>query len=255
MSYRRLKWKTRLVKIKRKFLFFVYPLWAIVASRKRMDKLNKESLEAASAGNGEITVILHGIFTNYYSAVYWAVRWFKRSNINAISIGYDYKTDLLTSGKVIKEQMDDIMSRYDIKKVNMIGISLGGQVARTYIESLGGKDIVSRLVTVFSPLVSPKKEDFSIAKTMDELAGDKEITKRSLEQTILMQESFSISHLAIQGTSDLIIGDLATPAVESENLTLVKVRGGHTLVSYNVTAMEYAHMFVMYGKDAINTAD
>jgi hypothetical protein len=73
MSYKTLKWKTWLARLKRKVLFFVYPFWAVVATKKGMDRLNEESLTAASDGNGEITVILHGIFTNYYSAIYWAV--------------------------------------------------------------------------------------------------------------------------------------------------------------------------------------
>jgi hypothetical protein len=151
--------------------------------------------------------------------------------------------------------MDEIIKKYNIKKVNMIGISLGGQVARTYIESFGGKEVVSKLVTVFSPLVAPNEKDFSIAKIMDELSGNKEITRRSLVQTVAMQESFSVPHLALQGTSDLIIGKLSTPAVKSDNVTIVRVPGGHTLVSYNITAMEYAHMFVVYGKDAINAPE
>jgi len=255
MSVRTIRWKSRFSKIKRRIVFFIYPLWAVVATKKGMDRLNEVNLRAAAAGDGEITVILHGIFTNYYSAVYWAVRWFNRANVNVVSIGYDYKADLETAGMTIKKQMDEIIRRPGIKKVNMIGISLGGQVARYYIEKLGGKDVVQKLVTLFSPLVAPREDDFSIAKFMDQLAGDKEITARSLEQTIAIEKTFSVPHLALHGTTDLIVGKQAYPAVESDNVTFIPVPGGHTFVSYNVTAMEYAHMFIVYGKEAIYVPD
>lgn len=243
--------KNKATKLRRKILYFVYPFWAVFATKKKMDISNKNNLKRAIEGSGEITIIVHGIFTNYYSAVYWAVRWFNRLNVNVVSIGYNYKDDLKTSATEIKRQMDEILKNPGIEKVNMIGISLGGQVTRYYIEMLGGKEFVSKLVTVFSPLTAPNGKDFSIAQFMDELAGDKEITRRSLEQTIAMEKSFSIPHLALHGTSDLIVGKLAYPAANSENLTFIPVPGGHTLVSYNVTAMEYAHMYILYGKAAI----
>lgn len=236
---------------RRLFLRFVYPLWAVVATREKVDSLNEESLRAAEKGNGEVTIILHGIMTNYYSAVYWALLWFKRSKINVVSLGYDYRDDLKTCALQIKPQIDAIIARPGIKKINMVGISLGGQVARYYIEKLGGKDVVNRLVTVFSPLIAPNDSDFSIAKVMTELSGNKEITRISLEHTRSIENSFSVEHLALYGTSDLIVGKLAHPLILSSNVMLVPVPGGHTLVSYNTTAMEYALEFIVYGKEAI----
>jgi hypothetical protein len=39
----------------------------------------------------------------------------------------------------------------------MLGISLGGVIARAYIEQFGGKEVVKKLVTVFTPLRAPQR--------------------------------------------------------------------------------------------------
>lgn len=217
--------------------------------------MNEACLRGAELGDGEIIIILHGIFTNYYSAVYWAAKWFKHSGVNVVSIGYDYRADLKTSAMEVKRQIDQILTRPGIKNVNMIGISLGGQVARYYVEMLGGKSVINRLVTIFSPLRAPREGDFSIAKFMDQFSGNKEITKRSMEQTIEMEEKFSVDHLALHGTRDLIVSKLALPIHETKDVIFIPVPGGHTLVSYNTIAMEYAHMFILYGKGAIHVPE
>ncbi len=234
-----------------KILKFFYPCWVFFASKKKVDRLNEESIWKAQNGNGEITIILHGILTNYHTAVYWAIRWFRRAGVNIVSLGFDYEADLNTSANQIKEQVDKILERGRITKVNMVGISLGGGVARYYIEKCGGKDVVKRLVTVFAALNSPKDGEFSMALSLEKIFGTKETTAITIEQARTINTSFSVEQLAIYGTSDWIIGKNSIPVAPFPNVTLLPMSGGHLFVSYNVDAMEVALHYILYGKAGI----
>lgn len=226
---------------RRMVLRFFYPVWVVMASKKKVDALNENSLRAAQATDGIITIFLHGIFTNYYSSPYWALRWLKSNGIQVVSLGYDYEEPVATAALQIKEQIDAILARTGIRKINIIGLSLGGCVARYYVEKLGGKEIVEKLVTVFSPVGSPGPHDFSVAYLMNKLVDAKKAAI-SKEQSDAIAHSFSAEkHLAIYGTADWIVGPHTYPLQNvPESVTQVPIAGGHLLVSYNSDALDIA---------------
>ena len=155
---------------RRMVLRFFYPLWVLFASKKKVDAINENSIRAAMSGNGIVTVLLHGIFTNYYSSPYWAIRWLKLNGIQVVSLGYDYWADAETAATQVKVQIDEILKRTGSDKINLIGISLGGGVARYYVEKLGGKDVVEKLVTIFTPVGRRNTSKFDIAFIMNKFA-------------------------------------------------------------------------------------
>jgi pimeloyl-ACP methyl ester carboxylesterase len=240
----------------RMFQRFFYPLWVFAGSKEKVDRMNEDSILAAQHGNGEVTILLHGILTKYYTGVYWAILWFKRQGINVVSLGYDYNASLENSALAIKDWVDAIIARPGITRINMVGISLGGGVARYYIERLGGKDVVHRLVTIFTPLIPPKDDEFSMAVLMERLFGNEEITKESLEQARSVTTLFSVEQLAMYGTSDFIVRPHSYPIGNvPPRVTLVPISGGHTFVSYNTDAMELALQFLLHGRDGVLTSD
>ncbi len=239
-------------RITRGLLRFVYPLSVFVGSKKKVDRINEESIRAAQEGNGEVTILLHGILTKYYTGVYWAIKWFKREGVHVVSLGYDDQAELEISSKAVKEQIDEILARPGITKLNMVGISLGGGIARYYIEKLGGKEVVNRLVTIFTPLIPPQGNEFSMAVMMERIFGNKEITEASLTQARTVQSLFSVDQLALYGTSDWIVSTRSYPInAVPPKVTLIPVSGGHTFVSYNTDAMELALQFLLHGKAGV----
>jgi len=222
-------------------LRFFYPLWVLFATKKKVDALNENSILAASATHGIVTILLHGIFTNYYSAPYWAMRWLKVNGIHAVSLGYDYFADAETAANQVKTQIDALMKRTGVYKINIIGISLGGGVARYYVEKLGGKDVVEKMVTIFTPIGEKKKRKYDIAFLMNKFV-DAEKAEISKKQTNAIAHSFSAkNHLAIYGTNDWIVGNETYPLQDVPvSVTQIPVAGGHLLVSYNTDALELA---------------
>ncbi|MDD2766931.1 MAG: alpha/beta fold hydrolase [Candidatus Moranbacteria bacterium] len=231
---------------RRMVLRFFYPLWVFFSSRKKVDAINENSIRAASATDGVITILLHGIFTNYYSAPYWAIRWLKSNGIQVVSLGYDYWADAETAATQIKNQIDAIIARTGVHKINIIGISLGGGVARYYVEKLGGKDVVEKLVTIFTPIGTRKSGKYDIAFLMNKLVSS-EGADISKKQTDAIAHSFSAkNHLAIYGTSDWIVGSQTYPLSDAPlSVTQVPVAGGHLLVSYNTDALELALGYIL----------
>lgn len=226
---------------KRMVLRFFYPLYVVVASKKKVDQINRASIEKVKKDGGELTILLHGIMTNYYSSTYWAIKWFLRNGLNVVSLGYDYKADVAVSAVKIKRQMDAILQETGSKKVNMVAISLGGSIARYYIEKFDGKDAINKLVTIFASITTANVDHPPLALRLMRLVSRKQ-AEISLARGWEIDHLFSVKdHLAIYGTSDWIVGSDGYPLKYAPSyIKQVSVPGGHMLVSYNVDAMEEA---------------
>jgi pimeloyl-ACP methyl ester carboxylesterase len=241
--------KKRLLKIftwRRMVLRFLYPLNVLFASKKKVDRINENSIRAAQLSQGTITIFLHGIFSTYYSAPYWALTWFKRNGIQVVSVGYNYNADAETAGMEVKTQIEAIMARTGIRKINIVGVSLGGGVARYYIEKLGGKEVVDKLVTVFTPIGESPPGTKDIAYLMN-LFASKEAAEKSREQVRAVAHTFSVRHhLAIYGANDWIVGKGKYPLRDVPmTVTQVCIAGGHLFCTYNVDAFELALSYLL----------
>lgn len=120
----------------------------IFGTKKKVDKMNFDSINNIKKGKKELTFLIHGVGVNYYRAMYPILTWFKKKKMDIVSIGYDSSKDIEISGIIINKQIENIMKKANVSKINLIGISLGGLVARYYIECLGGKRKVNKLITV-----------------------------------------------------------------------------------------------------------
>ena len=229
---------------RRMVLRFFYPLWVLFSSKRKVDNINENSILAVKESGGIVTILLHGIFTNYYTALYWAIRWFKLHGIQVVSIGYDYGEPIEKAAKQVKKQIDAVLARTGGKKINLVGLSMGGSVAHYYVEKLEGKEVVDKLVTVFSPLGN--LQSFSIAYIMTYLISPRDAA-RSKKQGERVAHSFSAkNHLAIYGVSDWVVGPKAYPIPDAPaSFTQVPIAGGHLFVSYNTDALELALEYLL----------
>lgn len=224
---------------KKNILHFFLPLYVLAASKKKVDAINRASIEKVNKEGGELTIVLHGIMTNYYSSMYWVIKWFLKNGLNVVSLGYDYRMDVAASAINIKQQMDAILQETGGKKVNMVAISLGGSVARYYIEKFDGKNVVNKLVTIFASITTPDGDKPTLALRIMRLV-DRKQAQISLARGWEVDHCFSVkNHLAVYGTSDWIVGRDGYPLKYAPSyVKQVSVPGGHLFVSYNVDAME-----------------
>lgn len=113
---------------------------------------------------GETPVLLlHGLFDNQFC---WF--WFKRQlrqqgfhNIITINLSSWHNEEILT--ELLAKRIDELRHRLGVNKVNLVGHSFGGIIARNYIQLRGGADKVARLVFLGTPHLGSKLATFSVS--------------------------------------------------------------------------------------------
>lgn len=113
---------------------------------------------------GETPILLiHGLFNNRAS---WF--WFKRflrkqgfSNIATINLSSWHNEEVLT--ELVAKKIDELRHRLGVDKVHLVGHSMGGIIARNYIQLRGGADKVDCCVILGSPNLGSKLTPFAIA--------------------------------------------------------------------------------------------
>lgn len=213
-----------------------FAMRTLFATRVSMDRLNRESIARAKSGHGELTVILHGIFATYYGAMWQFVEFLKKRNINVVAIGYDYRADLKTQAEQVSTQIEEMLRETGAPTINLVGISLGGVVARYYIEGLGKRSRVRKLVTVFTPVLTPttsRTTSKNLAYYMEKIISSD--YDKSMAAAKEIEGHFSIkTHLALYGLHDHIVGKQYPVLAEIKQ---VAVPGGHVFVSFNPNVM------------------
>jgi len=212
-----------------------YGVRGLFVSDRKIDEMNERSLEGVRRGE-ELTVLLHG--TANRRSTYGAIRMLEKEGVDVVSLGYDYKQAVEKSSKEIGEMIDDLMDKEDVKRINIIGICLGGLVARYYAEVLGGKKYIDKLVTIYTPLKTIPSTEIGY-KLNQLIGGEPEIYNRALEK---IEGVNSVKkHLFIYSCDD---GIIRPRYGVYEGFNQVCLRGGHLLVSYNPESLKIAAEFV-----------
>lgn len=108
-------------------------------------------------------ILLHGLFDNRAS---WF--WFKRQlnrqgidNIVTLNLSSWHSEEVLT--ELLAKRVDELRHRLGVNKVDLVGHSFGGIIARNYIQLRGGADKVDRVVCLGSPHFGSKLATFSVS--------------------------------------------------------------------------------------------
>ncbi len=107
-------------------------------------------------------LLLHGLFDNQAS---WF--WFKRQlkqrgckNIVTMNLSSWHSEEVLT--ELLAKRIDELRHQLGVNQVNIVGHSMGGIIARNYVQLRGGNDKVKKLVCLGSPHHGSKLATFSI---------------------------------------------------------------------------------------------
>ena len=111
---------------------------------------------------GETPVLLlHGLFDNQAS---WF--WFKRKlkqqgigNVVSLNLSSWHNEEVLT--ELLAKRVDELRHQLGVNRVHLVGHSMGGMIARNYIQLRGGRDKVDCLICLGSPHHGSKLAPFS----------------------------------------------------------------------------------------------
>jgi len=218
-------------------------------TKNRVDKLNRESVKRVKEKNEELTILLHGYLSNYYRTMYSTIKFLKERGINVVSVGYNPKEPTRKSAELVKKQIDELMEQADVEKINLMGVSLGGLIARYYAEKLNGGKHINRMVTVYTPLKPVPEGDLGVR--LNHFLGNNPNLANDGAREI--EGMYSVKdYLAIYGIHDRIIKQEHTT---SKKVRQVAVTGGHLLVSYNPKALDIAAKYIKGKKILENRFD
>lgn len=108
-------------------------------------------------------LLLHGLFDNQAS---WF--WFKHqlknrgiTNVVTLNLSSWHSEEVLT--ELLSKRVDELRHRLGVNKVHLVGHSMGGIIARNYIQLRGGESKVEHLICLGSPHAGSRLATFSIA--------------------------------------------------------------------------------------------
>jgi triacylglycerol esterase/lipase EstA (alpha/beta hydrolase family) len=107
--------------------------------------------EGTATGRRHPVILLHGFAMNRTNWLWLGRRLAKRGIGPLYATSYFSPQVVRRSALHLKHFVERVLAREDAEQVDIVAHSLGGVVARYYIERLGGKRRVGRLVTIASP--------------------------------------------------------------------------------------------------------
>jgi triacylglycerol esterase/lipase EstA (alpha/beta hydrolase family) len=124
-----------------------WPLWMIVGATYEVEIEG----EGRATGKRNPVILLHGFAMNQTQWLWMGSRLARRGIGPLYGTSYFSPQSVRRSGRHLRDFVERVCAREDVKKVDIVAHSLGGVVARYYIEQLGGDARVGRLVTIGSP--------------------------------------------------------------------------------------------------------
>lgn len=113
---------------------------------------------------GETPVLLlHGLFNNRASW-FWVKRRLRRqgfNNIVTINLSSWHNEEVLT--ELVAKKVDELRHRLGVNQVHMVSHSMGGIIARNFIQLRGGAAKVDRCVFLGSPHLGSKLAPFALS--------------------------------------------------------------------------------------------
>ncbi len=108
-------------------------------------------------------ILLHGLFQNR-SCLFWLqFRLHSAGYLQTISINTSPWRDIETLTESLAKKVDELRIKMNVEKVVLIGHSMGGMIARNYIQNRGGAAHAYGMVTLGSPHHGSKLAPFAIS--------------------------------------------------------------------------------------------
>ncbi len=131
-------------------ILMVVPLWPLWWMLGGFYRAVEEGVGQARGRRNPI-ILLHGFGMNRTQWIWMARRLRARGHGPIYGMNYFSLQAVARSGKALQRFVEDVLLRERAAEVDLVAHSLGGIVARYYIERLGGGQKIGRLVTIGTP--------------------------------------------------------------------------------------------------------
>jgi len=129
-------------------------------------------------GHRPPVILLHGLFQNR-SSLFWLQHRLRSAGYRQIiSINTPACRDLETLTEKLAKKVDELRIRLKVDKVILVGHSMGGMIARNYVQNRGGAVHVERVVTLGSPHQGSKLAPFALSSMGKMLLPGSEFIRR-----------------------------------------------------------------------------
>lgn len=130
---------------------FLYP--AGIVQERRAAPLPPETTQLPTEGRARPPVVLlHGLVDNRSVFVLLRRSLARHGWTHLVSLNYSPLTcDIRTAAELLDRHIEEICARTGHRQVDVVGHSLGGLIARYYVQRLGGDTRIRTLVTIGTP--------------------------------------------------------------------------------------------------------
>ncbi|PLX85435.1 MAG: hypothetical protein C0614_04370 [Desulfuromonas sp.] len=109
-------------------------------------------------------ILLHGLFQNR-SCLYWLQYRLKGAGFkNVMAINTPPWRDMETLTEILIRKIDEVRVAHKVDKVCLVGHSMGGMIARNYVQLRGGAPRVACCITLGSPHSGSKLAPFALSQ-------------------------------------------------------------------------------------------
>ena len=149
-------------------------------------------LPTAEADARPPVILLHGLFQNR-SCLFWLQYRLRAAGYqHIISINTPPWRDLETLTESLTKTVDELRITLKVEKVILLGHSMGGIIARNYVQNRGGAAYVHGMITLGSPHHGSKLAPFALSPTGKTLLPGSEFL-RKLNSVIWPKETQAVS--------------------------------------------------------------
>ena len=182
---------------------------------------------------GEIPVLLlHGLFNNRASWFWLKGKLHKSgfNNVATINLSSWHSEEVLT--ELVAKKVDELRHRLGVDKVYLVGHSMGGVIARNYLQLRGGGGKVARCVCLGAPLLGSKLAPFAISPLARVLLPGSEFLQRLAEAPIPEGVKVTCIHSC---KDNMVLPNSNACLPWGENIELDRL--GHTALIYRAPAL------------------
>ena len=206
----------------------------VLPQRKRWINLGRE-------GSPPI-LLVHGYLHSpaYWTYFLWRLRAYGVRRVECVRL-HSLTSSMEQMAVELRETIEHTLERHHAERVILVGHSLGGVVARYYLEALGGKNKVSHLVTIGSPHHGSYMAYFAPTRYARQLQPGSELLNE-----LNTDESAPLAYrtLCFYSTMDnLIVPSHSAMLSRAENFAIYY--SGHQSLLYNPRVIRHTAEFIL----------
>lgn len=179
-------------------------------------------------------ILLHGLLQNR-SCLFWLQHRLKQAGFkNVLSINTPPWRDLETLTEVLSRKVDEVRIAHQVEKVHLVGHSMGGMIARNYVQLRGGAPRVDCCITLGSPHGGSKLAPFAVSQMGKSLLPNSDF----LTQLNAAPKPSEGRMIAIYSRHDNIILPATNARLEMADMNIELEGMGHTSMLFHPRSIE-----------------